>query len=387
MRKYNSIDKKDLRYVSKVLKSGKLSGFLAGSSNLFYGGKYVKLFEKKLQRYFGIKYVITMNSWTSGLVSAVGALNLKEGDEVILPTWTMSACLASIIHYKLNPVICDIDENNFTIDVRKLEKLITKKTRAIMAVDIFGSACDYDKILRLTKKYKLKLITDSAQAIGGKYKEKYLSTFSDIGGFSLNRHKHINTGEGGILLTNNKHYADRLYLIRNHAESSLKKNQIIKYRKLVGYNFRLGEIESAIGLTQLSKLKKIIEKRRKDSKSLYKILKKYKGIITPSEKYIKNSVFYFVPFKIDMKKILTKKKIILNLFKKCNLDIRGSYSSLHNLPISKTLVNKNKCPTADKLNQSIFLYFPICLYELDNKSINSFSKKFNLVWSKLKFKK
>tara|TARA_B100000965_G_scaffold397168_1_gene413247 strand:+ start:348 stop:1511 length:1164 start_codon:yes stop_codon:yes gene_type:complete len=387
MKKYNSIDKKDLRYASKILKSGKLSGFLAGSSNLFYGGKYVKLFENKLQKYFGAKYAITVNSWTSGLVSAIGALNLREGDEVILPTWTMSACLASIIHYKLNPVICDIDENDFTIDVQKIEKLITKKTKAIMAVDIFGAACDYDKIFRITKKYKLKLITDSAQAIGGKYRKKYLSTFSDIGGFSLNRHKHINTGEGGILLTNNKEYAERLYLIRNHAESSLKKNQINKYRKLVGYNFRLGEIESAIGITQLSKLKKIIEKRKKDSEKLYKIIKKYEGIITPSEKYITSSVFYFVPFKIDKKKILTKKKIILDLFKKYNLDIRGSYSSLHNLPIAKTLINKNKCSTADKLNQSTFLYFPICLYKLDAKTINSFSKKFNLVWSKLKFKK
>lgn len=94
-----------------------------------------------------------------------------------------------------------------------------------------------------------------------------------------------------------------------------------------------------------------------------------------------------MPFKIDTKIILTKKKIILDLFKKYNLDIRGSYSSLHNLPISKTLINKNKCTIADKLNKTTFLYFPICLYELDNKSINSFSKKFNLVWSKLKFKK
>ena len=144
----------------------------------------------------------------------------------------MSACAAAILQWNAVPVFCDIKKDDFTIDPKKLEKLITKKTVAILAVDLFGTPCDYDEIIKISKKYNIKIISDSAQAISSKYKNKYVSTFVDMGGFSLNRHKHINTGEGGIIITNNKKYAQRLRLLRNHAESSNDKKNV----EMFGFN-------------------------------------------------------------------------------------------------------------------------------------------------------
>ncbi len=173
--------------------------------------------------------------------------------------------LQQFLNWKAIPVFCDIKKDDFTIDVKKAEKLITKKTIAIIAVDLFGNPCDYKELISLKKKYKIKIISDSAQAITAKYKNKYVSTFVDIGGYSFNRHKHINTGEGGVLITNNKIYAKKLRLLRNHAESSLSSNNH-EMSNMFGFNFRLGEIESAIGIEQLKKLKNIVNNRRIDCK-------------------------------------------------------------------------------------------------------------------------
>jgi len=386
-KRFNPIGAQELYAASKVIKSGKLSGFLAGTGKEFLGGKYVREFEKKLQSYFKVKYAITVNSWTSGLVAAIGALSPKTGDEIILPTWTMSACAAAILNWKAIPVFCDIKKDDFTIDVKKAENLITKKTIAIIAVDLFGNPCDYKELINLKKKYKIKIISDSAQAITAKYKNKYVSTFVDIGGYSFNRHKHINTGEGGALITNNKIYAKKLRLLRNHAESSLAPNNY-DMKDMFGFNFRLGEIESAIGIEQLKKLKNIVNNRRMVAKNLTLGLKKLRGLNVPHDSNLKKHVYYFYPMSLNKQLIKTDKKKIVYLLEKEGVQgICSEYSSLHLLPIFKknNLRSKKLCSVAEELNNKTFIAIKLCILSLDKNDVRLIIKAFKKVWKTLSF--
>ena len=219
IKRYNSIGSEELTAAKKVIKNGILSDFVGSNSKKFLGGKYVQKFENQITKYFRVKYAITTNSWTSGLIAALGSMNLQPGDEVICTPWTMSACASSILHWNAIPVFVDIDKNTFNFNLENLKKNITRKTKAILAVDIFGQSENINEIKKIIKNRKIYILSDSAQAIGAKYKGKFAGTIADIGGFSLNCHKHINTGEGGIIVTNNKKLAEKCRLIRNHAES------------------------------------------------------------------------------------------------------------------------------------------------------------------------
>ncbi len=280
IKKYNSIGKQELKAAVKVLKSGVLSDFVGGRGKNFNGGKYVKKFENRVQNDFKVKHAISVNSWTSGLICSIGAIDPSPGDEIICTPWTMCACATAILHWNCIPVFVDINKSNFNYDLKKLKNKITSKTIAILAVDIFGQSENLDAIKKIIKNRNIKIISDTAQAIGSKYKNKYSGTLADIGGYSFNYHKHINTGEGGMIVTNNKNLALRCKLIRNHGEAVLKKNDK-SLSNILGYNFRLGEIEAAIGIEQFKKLKKIIKFRQKLAKTLIDGISQLKGIQVP----------------------------------------------------------------------------------------------------------
>ena len=195
LKRFNTIGKNEELAVSEVIKSGVLSKYLGCWDEDFYGGPKVQSFEKACSEYFNVKYSIAVNSWTSGLICAVGAIGIEPGDEIIVSTWTMCASATAILHWNAIPIFADIENKTFNICPKSVENNITKKTKAILAIDIFGHPCDYDALNELCDKYGLILISDSAQAPGAFYKSKMTSTGSNIGGFSLNYHKHIHTGE------------------------------------------------------------------------------------------------------------------------------------------------------------------------------------------------
>ena len=257
-KKYNSLGKEELYAAQKVIKSGNLSGFLGSEGKSFLGGYHVRKFEKYVEKFYKTKHAICVNSWTSGLIAMIGSLDVEPGDEIIVSPWTMCATATAILHWNCIPVFADIDKLNFCISADEVKKKITKKTKAIMLVDIFGLASNIDEIKKVIKGTNIKIISDNAQAPYAHFKNKISGSNTQIGGFSFNYHKHIHSGEGGVVITNSKKLARRVRLIRNHGEAVIKPKENLN--NIIGYNFRLGEIEAAILLHQYRKLKKIIKK-------------------------------------------------------------------------------------------------------------------------------
>jgi len=242
---YNTIDSKEEEAVLRVLRSGKLSTYLGTWHNDFHGGSEVQKLENKWAEYFNVKHAISVNSATSGLYAAVGAIGIKPGDEVIVSPYTMSASATAILLYGGIPVFADIEKDYFCIDPISIKEKITSKTKAIMAVDIFGQACDFKELNKIAKEHDLKIIEDTAQAPYAKYDEKYAGTLGDIGIFSLNYHKHIHTGEGGIVVTNDDTLAMKVKLIRNHAEAVISAkgyDDKSELHNMLGFNYRMTEI-------------------------------------------------------------------------------------------------------------------------------------------------
>lgn len=302
-KRYNSIGEEEVGAAKSIVESGVLSQFLGCWDPDFYGGSKVQEFERQCEDYFNVKHAITVNSWTSGLIAAIGAIGIEPGDEVIVTPWTMCASATAILHWNAIPVFADIEPNTFNIDPASVEANITPYTKAIMAVDIFGHSADIDALMVIAEKYNLKVITDTAQAPGALYKGKYAGTLSHVGGYSLNYHKHIHTGEGGVLVTDDDVIAEKLQLIRNHAEAVVGGKGVSNLSNMVGYNFRLGEIECAIGIEQLKKLKGYVASRQHAAERLTQGLSGLVGLRTPIVKPNCTHAYYIYPLVLDIEQL------------------------------------------------------------------------------------
>ncbi|MCK5606343.1 DegT/DnrJ/EryC1/StrS family aminotransferase [Candidatus Pacearchaeota archaeon] len=269
---YRVIDDKEKKAVAKVLDSGVLSRFLGTWHEDFYGGPQVQSMEKEWASYFGVKYAIAVNSCTSGLYAAIGAAGIEPGDEVIVSPYSMTASATAPLIYGGVPVFADIEEDYFCLDSQSVESRITARTKAIIVVDIFGLPYDATHINRIACKHNLVVIEDCAQSPGAYYKKKYAGTLADIGVYSLNYHKHIHCGEGGIVVTDSDELAERVQLIRNHAEAVVEAKQMKNIINMVGFNYRMTEIEAAITRCQLKKLRRLVEQRQKNCEYLEKRL-------------------------------------------------------------------------------------------------------------------
>lgn len=265
-------DQRETDAVMRVLKSGKLSGYQGNWTEQFYGGVEVRSLEKEWASFFNVRNAISCNSATSGLWLACASIGLSAGDEVLCSPYTMT-CSASIpLLFGAKPVFVDIEPDYFCMNPDDIEHKITDKTKAIIAVSIFGLPCDFDRINAIAKKHNLVVIEDAAQSIGAKYKGKYSGTLTDIGVFSLNRHKIINCGEGSVITTDNDDLAFKIRLLLNHSEAVCNdmERQGVDIPNdcigLVGMNLRMTELSAAITREQLKKLDEILVKYREDAK-------------------------------------------------------------------------------------------------------------------------
>ena len=259
---YIGVEEKEA--VNRVLDSGIISRFLGCWHDDFYGGPEVQALEREWAQYFKVKHAITVNSCTSGLYCAVGATGIEPGEEVIVSPYTMSASAVAPLIYNAIPVFADVEPDYFCLDPQEMEKKITSRTRAIIVVDIFGLPYDAEAINTIARKHGLLVIEDTAQAPGALYKGRYAGTLGDIGVYSLNYHKHIHCGEGGIVVTDDDELADRVRLIRNHAEAVVEDKGVTDIRNMIGFNYRMTEIEAAITRCQLKKLDSLIRMRQEN---------------------------------------------------------------------------------------------------------------------------
>lgn len=264
--------------VLEVMDSDQLSSFFGSPGDKWLGGPKVKEFEHKWAHRYGFKHAISVNSWTTGLMTAVGAIGIEPGDEVIVSPYTMSASATAILFYGGIPVFADVDPDTFNLTASTIATRITPRTKAIMLVHLFGQACDMDPIMALARRHNLKVIEDAAQAPGVHYKGRPVGAIGDVGGFSLNYHKHIHTGEGGMLVTNDDEVALRCRMIRNHAENLTEASGVSSLQNMIGSNYRLTELQAAIGCVQLDRLDAYLAHRQQLARYLDAQLAEVEGL-------------------------------------------------------------------------------------------------------------
>ncbi len=296
---YSVIGEEEKQAVMEVLDSGVLSRYLGCWHDDFYGGPKVRQLEKEWADYVGVKHAITVNSCTSGLYCAVGATGVGPGDEVIVSPYTMSASAVAPLIYNAVPVFADIEPDYYCLDPASVEACITERTRVIIVVDLFGHPFDHEAIMSIARKHNLIVIEDCAQAPGAGANGRMTGTLGDIGVFSLNYHKHIHTGEGGVIVTDDDALAERMRLIRNHAEAVVEAKGVTDLNNMIGFNYRMTEIEAAIGSCQLRKLDGLLSDRQQNCAHLNERLNAIPAITPPDIRDGCTHSFYVHALKFD----------------------------------------------------------------------------------------
>ncbi len=404
LQSFHSIGEDEVAAASEVIRSGVLSAYIGAPGPGFMGGQKVQQFEAQAAAYFSVKHAIAVNSWTSGLIAAVGAIGLEPGDEIITTPWTMAATATAILHWNGIPVFADIDPETFNICPKSVEKLVTKRSKAIFAVDIFGQTADMAALREIADRHGLKLLSDTAQSPGARTGDVFTGTLADIGGFSLNYHKHIHCGEGGVLVTNNDRLAHRLRLIRNHAEAVVRTDDVEELSNMLGYNFRMGEIEAAIASVQLGKLQGRVESRQRIAAELNKGMAGLRGVTTPKVHPGATHVYYVYGMALDILAIgVPRARLAEALCAEGVPALVVGYQNIHLLPMfrhkiaygskgfpwnspyctSDVQYGPGVCPTAEKLHNETFLGLNICMNELPPEDVALVVAAFHKVWSQL----
>jgi len=315
-----SITAKEIKYVAKAAKDGWNENYI----------KYVSLFEGKFSNYVGRKYALATSSCTGALHLSYLALGLKRGDEVIVPNITWVATVEPLYYIGAKPVFADIDPETWCIDPEKIEKLITKKTKAIVVVDLYGQVAEMDEILRIAKKHGLKVVEDAAEAIGSEYHSKKAGSFGDVSCFSFHGSKTMVTGEGGILLTDSKEIIDKARYYNDHCKDPKK----IFWTLEIGYKYKMSNLQAACGLAQLERIEELVGKKRKIFSWYQKRLSKVPGIKLNIESLRTKNTYWMVTVVFDKKYKVNKEKLVEE-FAKYNIQARPFFYPLSLLPAIK----------------------------------------------------
>jgi len=320
------VGKEEISAVTNILKNGALT------SSSSQGGKHVQEFERAAASFVKSKYAIAVNSGTAALQATLHALNIKKGDEVLIPSFTFVATANAVVSTGAKPIFVDILKENYTIDPDDLKKKINKKTRAIIPVHLYGNAAHVERLSEISKQHNIPIIEDSAQSLGTTYKGKHTGTFFEMGCYSMYPAKVMTAGEGGFIVTNNKKLRDKLLMIRNHG-------MVHGYdTKMFGLNLRLPEINAAIATVQMKKLPNFLKSRKKNAELLSKLISDL-NVILPKQRKNENVNWYL--YTIGIKK---RDKIL----KKLNEKGIGAVS-YYPIPVHKTPFYKlkTKLPITD----------------------------------------
>lgn len=345
------IGEREIEYVLNCLKTGWISS----------AGKYIQEFEEKWAEYCGMKYGVAVSNGTTALETAVACIGIEPGDEIIMPTFTIISCALAIIRNGGVPVLIDSEPRTWCVDVTKISEKITLKTRAIMPVHIYGHPVDMDPVKELAKKYNLVIIEDAAEAHGAEYKGKKCGGLGDISCFSFYANKIITTGEGGMLLTNNKEYEEKARSLRNLCFRQDRRF----YHTELGHNFRLTNIQAAIGLAQLERIDELIEKKRWIGRNYNERLKDISGLILPTEEPWAKNVYWMYGVILDESTSIDAKEFALCL-RKQGVDTRPFFLGMHEQPLfhEMGLFKDEHYPVAEMIaRQGLYLPSGLTLIE------------------------
>jgi len=314
------IDESDIQAVVEVLKSGRLSL-----------GPKTKEFEELMAEYVGVKYAVAVSSGTTALHTIVRALGIGEGDEVLVPSFTFCASMNVILYERAIPVFVDIEPETYNLDPEDLERKITKRTKAIMVVDVFGHPAEWDEILKIADKYNLKVIDDSCEALGAEYKGKKIGQFGSASAFAFYPNKQITTGEGGIIVTDDENIAKVARSLRNQGRGEM--GAWLHHERL-GYNYRMDEMSAALGVSQLKRIENFLQKREKVAQMYTEKLKKFSWVRPPKVKpYVRMSWFVYV---ITLENGIDRDKVIEEMAKE-GIPARGYFSPIHLQPYMREM--------------------------------------------------
>ena len=341
------LDGNELKYITEAVETGWISS----------SGSYIEKFEKAFAEYCGVNYAVAVCNGTVALHLALVSLGIGKGDEVIIPDFTMIASAFAVCYTGAVPVFVDADKDTWNIDINKIEEKITSKTKAIMPVHIFGNMCNMDKIKEIANKYKLFIVEDAAEAHGAEFKEEKSGSFSDIAAFSFFANKNITTGEGGIVVTDNKDVFEKAKYYRN---MSFPVDGTRNYlHEDIGYNYRMSNLHAAIGLAQVEKANYYRELRIKNNKLYKKYLSECKGIIFQEDENDSINCNWMNSILIDPEIYGKSKDDVILYLKENGIDTRLLFNGMHK---QKALI-KYGCdcsgdyPVTDKLSERGF-YLP-----------------------------
>jgi perosamine synthetase len=315
-----TITEKEVEYVTQAVKSGWVSSL----------GEFINKFEEKFAKFIGTKYALTVTNGTAALHLALVSLGIKEGDEVIIPDLTFIATANAVKYTGATPVFADIDKETWCISPDDIRKKFTPKTKAIIPVHLYGHPADMDPILEIAKEYGLYVIEDCAEAHGAEYKGKKVGSLGNCGVFSFYGNKIITTGEGGMITTNDEKLYEKAKYLRDHAMNKEKRY----WHTEIGYNYRMTNIQAALGLAQLERIEEIIQKKRQIFEWYKEGLSDLEGIsLNPEKEYAKN-VFWMVCF-VNEKFDEEKRDKFMKKLREKGIDTRPFFFPCSMMPMYK----------------------------------------------------
>ena len=333
------------KYLNQCIDSGWISS----------EGPFVKQLEDQFAKYVLNKHGIAVCNGSAALDVAVTALDIGKGDEVIMPAFTIISCAASVVRAGAKPVLVDCDPLTWCMDINQIEEKITSKTKAIMAVHIYGLPVDMDPLIKLAKKYNLKIIEDAAEAHGLNYKGKHCGSFGDIAIFSFYPNKHITTGEGGMVVTNDDKTADKCRSLRNLCFQEKKRF----VHEELGWNFRMSNLQAALGVAQLERINEFIEKKHHMGKLYTRLLSDIKQIELPLPKTDYAHNIYWVYGIVLKDNVDFDAEYAMSALKEKGIGSRPFFYPMHKQPVFRKigLFNNEHYPIAERLSKRGF-YIP-----------------------------
>jgi len=337
-----SIPRKANAYLSECVKSGWFSS----------EGPFVRRFESAFARYLGVKYSSSTSSGTAALHLALMALGVGPGDEVIVPAMTIASCYFAIWYTGAKAAPVDVDAETYGINPELIKKAITKRTKAIMVVHLFGHPCDMDSIMTIAKKHKLKVLEDAAEAHGAEYKGKKAGSIGDIAIFSFYANKIVTTGEGGMVVSNNKKYIDKINSLKslNHSKTRF-------IHEGIGYNYLMSNMQAAVGLASLEEIETSLKKKLAMAAHYTKQLKNIPDIILPIEKPWAKNAYWMYAVTLNHKTKTTRDRLMKTLMTNYGIQTRTFFYSPRTAFKKLGLYKASRFPVAERLEKAGF-YLP-----------------------------